>query len=927
MRTSINFVKSKNKSRGFTLIEMCISMLIIGLLIAPVVTAYNIYEQNRKIEKTASALDRAATNLEGYLAAFGRYPCPASLTVAPGDVGYGLEARDASGNCEFAPAVPGIIQTTNTAAATPNQDVLIGALPFKTLNLQEDDTYDGYMMRLTYAVSDIQTDSTTFQSGGGRIDIHKLRDSDNTPVSMLSNPNTADYVVVSYGRQNAGGYSLHGVLVDNCTNALTLDQENCDNDAIFMFTELSNMGDDQIAYTGGKSNTPWQYQEGETDDIHLKINNEKVVSGDSSLFSQVGLAGGPSMVVLDEGRDAQIAADCSWTPFTNICLEFVDNSTVLMPSGLTARQICESNLNAPECRSGWSFGLASPGVLAMPAQSDGLLLVENQKDVFGVEIPNSGGGVIVEQICDNGGANCFNPRLIGGQHNTAPGALPAGGALNTPFSGTRFGGVSALGVNGEGGNMACPDGEIMVGINSGQIVCTDNIKFNCPPGQHLAGVSATGELECSVPALPSCPVQAITNTCGENVNLPNAPDGTMQPMFSGTCYKINSFNAAAVAGFTTLAQFQTYVNQLNTEAVGGSRSIVDCDLTRDRYDCSAGTWSAKLRTHELGNFGASFPSITSASNAEYTDGAYPAGAPMSVDPNNSTSNHDCWCREDYRARQRSCSTGTGNVFEIWRYRCPATTISGSFPTNWVKVWDSGTSGCSCTPGTGVDDLGACSGHISGSFDPTGVTGNVYRPYSRNAACVKTYTGPKDYSACSCPPPASKAPQKPASSVACLPDQLNSWGFESVPYTNTASVVHKYWVCPTVTGQLDTAAEVGGYLDVRNASQTCNCDNGKLGFRTESCPPDELGSRKIETKLDCSLGPPAYVDTTAPPTVLQNCQGCQWKRPTSGTPREEAGQVGKKLDSKCNCNTDTVSQCWVPNGTKYDVYTGCTCEPT
>ena len=97
------------------------------------------YQKKQKIEQTEFSLDRASINLDGYLNAFGRYPCPAPVDVPPGDVRYGFEARDAAGNCEFAPAVSGVTQVTNINSPSPNQNVLIGKLPFKTLNLQENE--------------------------------------------------------------------------------------------------------------------------------------------------------------------------------------------------------------------------------------------------------------------------------------------------------------------------------------------------------------------------------------------------------------------------------------------------------------------------------------------------------------------------------------------------------------------------------------------------------------------------------------------------------------------------------------------------------------------------------------------------------------------------------------------------------------------
>ncbi len=234
-----NMKKNKlHKASGFTLIEVAIIVIISSLLLFSIFKALALYSEQTARNVTAENLDVLDASLSRFFQQNDRYPCPAPLNVLPDDPQFGYEQCVASSNPGATPNnlnIAGHISGTpldneDPAVTTPTAEdrVMIGAFPINTvepcfltpdascntrdLYLTEEKIYDGYGNKMTYAVTEALTDSATYRDTGGGIEIE-----DENGQSLLENPFSAHFVIVSHGPNGRGAYNRQGSLVqDNC---------------------------------------------------------------------------------------------------------------------------------------------------------------------------------------------------------------------------------------------------------------------------------------------------------------------------------------------------------------------------------------------------------------------------------------------------------------------------------------------------------------------------------------------------------------------------------------------------------------------------------------------------------------------------------------------------------------------------------------
>ena len=136
-----------NRSNGFTLAELAVALVIIGLLLAGALIPLSTQIEVRNTADTQRTMDQIKETIIGFAQANGRLPCPADGTIAAGSAGAGTE-QYACGAC------------TGASATTA-----FGVVPWATLGVPETDAWG---RRFSYFVSPIFADQvgTTFNATG-----------------------------------------------------------------------------------------------------------------------------------------------------------------------------------------------------------------------------------------------------------------------------------------------------------------------------------------------------------------------------------------------------------------------------------------------------------------------------------------------------------------------------------------------------------------------------------------------------------------------------------------------------------------------------------------------------------------------------------------------------------------------------------------
>ncbi len=202
---------TKRRSAGFTLTEMAIVLMVVGLLLGSVLSTVTTQLELRNIRDTQSRLNEIKEALIGYAQATGRLPCPADGTLATGASGAGLEE---------------VVSTSTNVCKSGNK---YAVLPWATLGVNETDVWG---RRLTYKVTqplfsdavDQNTWNTTGQSPDcssptptptqatfslcslGNFTVTTRTAASKTGTSVSSVP----VVIISHGKNGYGGYTSGG---------------------------------------------------------------------------------------------------------------------------------------------------------------------------------------------------------------------------------------------------------------------------------------------------------------------------------------------------------------------------------------------------------------------------------------------------------------------------------------------------------------------------------------------------------------------------------------------------------------------------------------------------------------------------------------------------------------------------------------------
>jgi len=360
--------------RGFSLIEISIVLVIIGILAASAVQVYNVYYQSRIVQKTTENIEYVNDRIAGFVEEYGFYPCPAAPTDPSG------VATDCATPLTTAVATPDPATGLSWDNGNPGQRVRIGTVPV-SVRLASGDivqlapserTVDGWKNRLTYAVVEqMAVPGTTVLNDPGSIIL--------LDTSGATLETTGKHMILSHGQDGMGAYRQSGIVTRPCA-AGSNDEQNCNGDRSFLSVGLSGtrsttgdannfddfvMGDSVIATANCGPNEQVRGVNWRTREIICEPKDPMVCG--TNIFVGLDPAGNPicSVPACPAG---QIMVGLTVGGAPN-CIAYDPNRIVTIDARLTTLEsrvnTLESTLNsllssglavAPDWVSGWSAG-------------------------------------------------------------------------------------------------------------------------------------------------------------------------------------------------------------------------------------------------------------------------------------------------------------------------------------------------------------------------------------------------------------------------------------------------------------------------------------------------------------------------------------------------------------------------------------------
>lgn len=432
---------------GYTMIELAVVMIVGGLMMASFMGAYNLYHKTQAVQVTEERISNVTATLSQYLVVFGSYPCPARASATRTDPDYGVATQcdpnqtvdngvnptapltlsypcsaasgctvgaHAAGTCEaglcwetsnrrlisppnaantyaLVTSSPPTDATTGRTLAARSPMVRRGMIPFRTLGLTEEQAYDGYKMRMSYAVTEALAVPGSYLRQAGGIDIqdgagHSLvkppdmPDASFTPnVAIRTEGGGAHYVIFSAGEDRAGAYTRDGGLFAPC-GSTGLDAENCNTTsgsfAVYNYASYSTASgathyDDHMKYYSEIESPLWQVSTALGKDITDVITSSggavKIGIGDTPVPTGASL-----QVYGDVRASTRISASqiCDATGTT--C--FSPSLTSSCPANWATERLLNGQVQCVDVSAGSTTAPCPPGQIAHGFNGTGKLL-------------------------------------------------------------------------------------------------------------------------------------------------------------------------------------------------------------------------------------------------------------------------------------------------------------------------------------------------------------------------------------------------------------------------------------------------------------------------------------------------------------------------------------------------------------------------
>lgn len=235
----------KKGKQGFLLVQAIFFIIISSMVSIAMARIIGANAEIKKIENTKTKMNIIRKKLNNYYMVNNRIPCPTKLTNNTSNINYGREE------------------------ACSNTTYSIGGIPFITLGLPEQYTYDGWgkkivfistvntncqytctinrMMRENTEYYDINYHNEGISTTIGYCNCAIFQNIDTTqPQIFITDNNGADstngqntgYLILSHGHRGVGGYDNRGIITTPC-NEDTAEKTNCILDNIFLNANFS----------------------------------------------------------------------------------------------------------------------------------------------------------------------------------------------------------------------------------------------------------------------------------------------------------------------------------------------------------------------------------------------------------------------------------------------------------------------------------------------------------------------------------------------------------------------------------------------------------------------------------------------------------------------------------------------------------------
>ncbi len=463
----------KQECRGFTLIELAISVMIVGLLLAGAAGAYTTYMQKQQVTRTQENINAVNDAIAAFQQENGFLPCPAD----PADVSAASDANPAVRSCSAAaPPPPASVTVADLNPVVPdgfgnNLRVRIGVVPVtvrdSTGNVRQlipgEKAVDGWNNRIAYAVVEQSADPA--RAGAVAVSSGlKLNDSTGAAIDT-----SAKYVVLSRGQDGVGAYTTSGALRRAC-GVGSADDENCDANDTFRSIGLGG-----TRSTSDDANNFDDFVAGDAvSNVPAKCTGQQVVTGINWRTRKLtcglaaeGLACPPGQALTGIQKDPSDPA--KYIPACTILTPVCGSGEVLVGS------TCVANITGT-CPDGWVM----KGI-------------------------NDGTGKECVQISRSCPAGMIQVGVSDGTNNDVGGLnVPAGQPFCAPRMKTDVcTGLNDIlvGYNSDGSpncvsSPVCGAGHVVNRIENGVLKCTKSVDdADCPDGQFVKKVT-NGVPEC-----------------------------------------------------------------------------------------------------------------------------------------------------------------------------------------------------------------------------------------------------------------------------------------------------------------------------------------------------------------------------------------------------------------------------------------------